>query len=107
MCRPTCRLTLSRTEYDREDISRGRLSRAAACAVLMAIAATESVWAQTTLVASFAEIPGLADSPEQGVLVEIVKAIDEVWEEGTIEMIVARVARSIQNVIRGEASFRM
>ena len=40
-------------------------------------------------------------------LVEIVKAIDEVWEEGTIEMIVARVARSIQNVIRGEASFRM
>jgi hypothetical protein len=69
--------------------------------------ASGSVWAQTTLVASLAEIPGLADSNEEGVLVDIVKAIDEVWEEGTIEIIVAPFARSIQNVINGDADFHI
>jgi len=83
------------------------VKRLATVLVVLAIMASGSVWAQTTLVASLAEIPGLADSNEEGVLVDIVKAIDEVWEEGTIEIIVAPFARSIQNVINGDADFHI
>jgi polar amino acid transport system substrate-binding protein len=91
----------------RETVKEAIVKRIATVIVILAIAAGGGLWAQNTLTASLAEIPGLADSPEEGVLVEIVKAIDEVWEEGTIDIIVAPFARSIQNVIRGDADFHI
>jgi polar amino acid transport system substrate-binding protein len=74
---------------------------------MILLVAGSVAFGQQTLRASLAQIPGLADSPEQGVLVDIVRAIDEVWEDGTIEIVVFPFGRSIQNVVRGEADFHI
>lgn len=65
------------------------------------------VWAQTNLTASLAQIPDRADSPESGVFTELVKAIDEIYQEGSIAIQVVPFARSVQNVLRGNADFHV
>jgi polar amino acid transport system substrate-binding protein len=58
------------------------------------------------LVASLAQIPGLADSPDKGFMVDIVKAMDDVYP-GNIKIMVAPFERSIRNVMDGKADFHM
>jgi polar amino acid transport system substrate-binding protein len=58
------------------------------------------------LVASLAQIPGLADSPDKGTVVDIVKAIDDVYP-GKIKIELYPFARSINNVIEGKADFHI
>ena len=59
------------------------------------------------LKASVAYIPMLAESPEKGAFVELVKAIDEVYTEGSISIKVYPMARSINNVVIGQADFNV
>lgn len=59
------------------------------------------------LIASLAELPGLADSPEKGAFVEIVKAIDTVYTDGSITISLFPFARSVHNIIDGEADFHI
>jgi polar amino acid transport system substrate-binding protein len=58
------------------------------------------------LVASLAKIPGLADSPEKGAFVDIVKAIDEIYP-GNIKIEVVPFERSIKSVLEGKADFHI
>jgi polar amino acid transport system substrate-binding protein len=58
------------------------------------------------LTASLAQIPGLADSPDKGSLVDLVKAIADAT--GTkIKIEVYPFARSIDNVVKGKADFHL
>lgn len=58
------------------------------------------------LIASLAQIPNLADSPDKGVFVDLVKAIDEIYP-GKITIKVYPFARSIENVLQGTADFHI
>jgi polar amino acid transport system substrate-binding protein len=60
-----------------------------------------------TIIASLAQLPGLTDSPNEGAFVDIVKAIDEVYEEGNIDINVYPLNRSVDNVLKKEADFHM
>jgi polar amino acid transport system substrate-binding protein len=59
------------------------------------------------LKASLAYIPGLAESPDKGSFVELVKAIDEVYTEGSISIRIYPMLRSINNVVTGQADFHV
>jgi polar amino acid transport system substrate-binding protein len=59
------------------------------------------------LIASLAQLPGLVDSPDKGAFVDLVKAIDEVYTNGTIKIEVYPFARSVNNVITGKADFHI
>ena len=59
------------------------------------------------LEASLAELPGLADSPDHGTFVELVKAIGDVYTDGKITIRVFPFARSVSNVITGRADFHI
>ncbi|MDX1756152.1 MAG: hypothetical protein R3175_08850 [Marinobacter sp.] len=63
-------------------------------------------WA-TDLRASVAYIPTLAEPPSQGPFIELVKAMDEVYSEGSISIGVYPFARSIQNVTSDVADFHL
>lgn len=75
-------------------------------AVILAFAGS-FLSAQTNLTASLAHIPDLADSPDKGIFVDLVKAIDDVYKEGTITIKVSPFARSFENVMRGKADFHI
>ena len=70
--------------------------------LVLVLCAGALVFGQQVLRGSIAYIPGMADDPDHGVFVEFVKALDEVWEEGTVPF-----ARSFENVMRGEADFHV
>lgn len=59
------------------------------------------------LKASLAFLPNISESPEKGAFVDLVKAIDEVYAEGTIAIQVFPFARSMDNVINGKADFHI
>jgi polar amino acid transport system substrate-binding protein len=59
------------------------------------------------LKASVAEIPGLADSTGKGPLIDLVKAIDEAYTEGSINIKTYPFNRSVNNVVTGEADFHL
>jgi len=59
------------------------------------------------MVASLAQLLGLADSPDKGALVDLVKAIDEVYTEGTIKIVIYPFPRSKENVITGKVDYHM
>jgi polar amino acid transport system substrate-binding protein len=59
------------------------------------------------LVASLAEIPGLIDSPEKGAFVDLVKAIASEYKRGKIKIEVYPFARSVHNVMAGNADFHI
>ncbi|MBN1984166.1 MAG: hypothetical protein JW795_21730 [Chitinivibrionales bacterium] len=52
-------------------------------------------------------IPGLADSPEKGTFIELLKAMDEAYAEGKFIISVYPFPRSIANVIEGQADFHI
>jgi ABC-type amino acid transport substrate-binding protein len=76
-------------------------------AAAMVLFASSLLFGQQVLHGSIAQIPGMADSPESGVFVDFVKALDEVWEEGTIDITVVPFARSFESVMRGDADFHI
>lgn len=59
------------------------------------------------LKASLAQIPGIADTPEQGVFVDLVKAIGGAYPGGRITIALYPWGRSIQNAISGSADFHI
>ena len=59
------------------------------------------------LVASIAQLPGLADTPDKGAFIDLVKAIDDVYTEGSIKIELYPMARSINNVIEGKKDFHI
>ncbi|MDX1456431.1 MAG: hypothetical protein R3276_02520 [Marinobacter sp.] len=67
---------------------------------------TVPAWAQD-LRASVAYIPTLAESSSEGPFIELVKALDEVYPDGSISIDVYPFARSIQNVSRNVADFHL
>ncbi|MBN1981686.1 MAG: hypothetical protein JW795_09150 [Chitinivibrionales bacterium] len=58
------------------------------------------------LIASLAQIPGLAETPDKGAFVEVVKAMDEVYP-GKIIISLYPFARSMSNAINGNADFHI
>ncbi len=61
---------------------------------------------QQTLKVSMAYLPDVLESPDKGVFVDLVKAIDDVYE-GDIERKVYPMSRSVDNVITGKADFHI
>jgi hypothetical protein len=59
------------------------------------------------LVASLAQLPGLADSPDKGTFVDLVNAIGSVYTKGRITIGVYPFSRSMNNVITGQADFHI
>ncbi|MBN1980083.1 MAG: hypothetical protein JW795_01020 [Chitinivibrionales bacterium] len=59
------------------------------------------------LKASVGHIPVLAETPEKGTFIELIKAIDEVYTEGKIIINVYPFPRSVANVIEGLADFHI
>ena len=59
------------------------------------------------LKASLAFLPEILESPEKGVFVDFVKAIDEVYTGGKIDIQVYPFNRSVENVINGKADFHL
>lgn len=57
------------------------------------------------LKASLGHIPMMAESPEKGMLVELVKAMDEIYTEGKITIDVYPCKRAIDNVVNGTHDF--
>jgi polar amino acid transport system substrate-binding protein len=66
-----------------------------------------SLGGSNNLVASLAQIPGLADSPTEGTFIELVKAIENIYKNGTITIGVFPFARSVYYVIEGRANFQI
>lgn len=58
------------------------------------------------LVASLAQIPGLADSTDKGAFVDIVKAMDKIYPR-KIKIEVVPFERSIKSVLEGRADFHI
>ncbi|MFH0974566.1 MAG: transporter substrate-binding domain-containing protein [Spirochaetota bacterium] len=85
-----------------------RFFKSAACLfMLLSLPFLLRLGNSTDLVASLAQLPGLADTPDKGAFVDIVKAIDEVYTEGTIKIELYPFARSVNNVIAGKADFHI
>lgn len=59
-----------------------------------------------SLKVSMAFLPDILETPDKGVFVDLIKAIDEVWE-GNIERSVYPFPRSLDNVITGKADFHL
>jgi polar amino acid transport system substrate-binding protein len=59
------------------------------------------------LIVSLAELPGLADTPDKGAFVDLVKAMDEVYTEGKIKIELFPFAHSVNNVLEGKADFHI
>jgi polar amino acid transport system substrate-binding protein len=59
------------------------------------------------LLASMANLPGLAEPPGKGGFVELVKSLDEVYTDGTITIEIYPFSRSVQNVIDGKVDFHV
>ena len=59
------------------------------------------------LKASLPLLPPLVVNENSGILVDLVKAIDEVYTQGAISIKVFPFARSIENVVEGNADFHM
>lgn len=59
------------------------------------------------LLASMAELPGLAETPDKGAFVDLVKAMDGVYPDGDIIIEIFPFARSVDNVINGKADFHV
>ncbi|KMY68414.1 hypothetical protein AAU61_01650 [Desulfocarbo indianensis] len=59
------------------------------------------------LKASLPILPPLVETPQKGILVNLVKAIDQVYPGGSISIEVAPFSRSIRNVVSGQADFHM
>jgi len=55
---------------------------------------------------SLGYIPSLSESPDQGYLVDFVRAMDEIYTEGSIIITVYPFPRSLQNVVHGLAALR-
>ena len=58
------------------------------------------------LKASIGLLPGLADSPERGSFIDLIKAMDEIYP-GRIIIEVYPIARSIYNIVSGKADFHL
>jgi polar amino acid transport system substrate-binding protein len=59
------------------------------------------------LIASLAYLPGLAETPDEGAFVDLVKAIDDVYTEGNIIIEIYPFARSMENLLEGRADFHI
>lgn len=56
---------------------------------------------------SLAYLPDILESPEKGVFVDLVKAIDQEYDGGAIVIQVYPFNRSVDNVVKGKADFHM
>lgn len=74
--------------------------------VIVIIGGTDQAKAKD-LVVSMAFLPDILESPDKGSFVDIIKAIDDVYEDGIILRKVYPFPRSIQNVIIGNADFHL
>ncbi len=59
------------------------------------------------LKASLAYLPTLVDSSDKGLFVDLVKAIDEVYTDGSIHIKVYPFVRSLYNIKKGNADFHL
>ena len=74
--------------------------------MVIALVMTNSVHARD-LKASLGYVPLLAESPEKGVLPDLIKAMDEIYTDGKITIEVYPSNRALDNVIKGTHDFFM
>jgi polar amino acid transport system substrate-binding protein len=81
---------------------------AGGCLLLARLAgAAEREVGAADLVASLPELPGQIESTEAGPVVELLRAIDDVYREGEIHIGLFPFVRSVRNVELGEADFHL
>jgi len=68
---------------------------------------TSSAIRAQDLKASLAFLPNISESPDKGAFVDLVKAFAEVYTSGKIQISVAPMARSVDNVLSGAADFHV
>ncbi|MGA3117101.1 MAG: ABC transporter substrate-binding protein [Syntrophobacteraceae bacterium] len=59
------------------------------------------------LTASVALLPNISESPEKGVFIDLIKAMNEVYPDGKFKIEVFPFGRSIDNVVTGKADFHI
>ncbi len=77
------------------------------CALFASTVFLLRIGGSNNLIASLAQLPGLADTPEKGAFVDLVKALDDEYTGGKITIEIYPMARSINNVIEGNADFHI
>ena len=89
-----------------EGISMFRKYMQFALVMVIALAMTNSVHARD-LKASLGYVPLLAESPDKGILPDLIKAMDEIYTDGQITIEVFPSNRALDNVIKGTHDFFM
>ena len=83
------------------------LKRSVFCIFLIILFLGNGVSGSKDLVVSLAQLPGLADSANKGALVDLVRAMDEVYTDGNIKIEIYPFRRSISNVLESRADFHL
>lgn len=76
------------------------------CLVLMSVFMIPATLGANDLTVSLGQLPGLAESPTKGILVDLVKTMDSYYP-GNIKIEVVPFLRSVTNVIEGKADFHI
>jgi len=77
------------------------------CVMLSVILLMASPAACKDLVASVALLPNISESPDKGVFIDLIKAMNDTYPEGKFKIEVFPFGRSIDNVVTGKSDFHI
>jgi polar amino acid transport system substrate-binding protein len=77
------------------------------CVMLSVILLMATPAISKDLTASVALLPNISESPEKGVFIDLIKAMNEQYPEGKFNIEVFPFGRSIDNVVAGKADFHI
>ncbi len=77
------------------------------CGILLLILLMASPAMSKDLTVSIALLPNISESPEKGVFIDLIKAMNEAYPEGTFNIGIYPFNRSIDNVVAGKADFHI
>ncbi|MGO9017848.1 MAG: ABC transporter substrate-binding protein [Syntrophobacteraceae bacterium] len=77
------------------------------CVMLSAFLIMASPAIAKDLTASVAFLPNISESPEKGVFIDLIKAMNEAYPDGKFKIEVFPFGRSIDNVVTGKADFHI
>jgi len=79
----------------------------ALCVTLSVILLMASPAISKDLVASVAFLPNISESPDKGVFIDLIKAMNEQYPDGKFNIEIFPFSRSIENVVSGKADFHI
>ncbi len=77
------------------------------CVMLSVILLMASPAVSKDLVASVALLPNISESPDKGVFIDLIKAMNEQYPQGKFNIEVFPFGRSIDNLVTGKADFHI